>query len=826
MLRFGLLMTAAAYWCQSVKQPPKFFQKSLFLKKSRTLTRLLYSANSRKLQEEREMAAKTKTKHVQPSSLVNCHLQVIGTGGGEVPPCLFLFTDTRRYLFNCGENVQRLCHEHKVKVSKLENVFVTRVTWDNLGGLPGLAMTLRDIGVTELNIHGPRSLEGFISASQVFMDRKLLKLATLTEHANGTSFPVYSDENLTIMTVDIPFEKQFSDSDGDQSNSGSESSDTSREPQPKKAKSSSTKCFSTTAFICKLVDTPGKFNVQKATELGLPPGPNYKILKSGGSVTTKDGKVILPSDVVGPAQKGPTFVILECPRIQYISSVTTHPMLLQDAFSSTGQSLILIVHIIPPEVLDNEQYCKWMASFGPGTKHLILNGQLCPSEVGQRAIMKVQCPLHIMNPAVHHAPPTVEIEAGGTSAHVKLFEVLPKDSIIFGRIFTKYHVKPTMKVGVDNSCVLRPLEDEIAERVAAIQSNPRLTHAILHPDKPLTASADASTEYSNTQDQSSSFLIPNPTQSPILPASHLSPDDALVTFLGTGASIPSKYRNVSGILVQTPRSGCVLLDCGEGTLSQIYRCFGKKEGDDIVCNLRTIFTSHIHGDHHLGLINVLQRRAKLLRSVQSPGVSESPMEKRTVVIGPVFIGKWLREYTRNCESVPYKFINSSTLTSNSLERYEFRVLAVPVVHCKEAYGMVLEHSKGWKIVYSGDTRPCSQLVQAGKNATLLLHEATLEDDLLTEAHARKHSTISEALDIAEQMNPDFTILTHFSQRYPKVSQSLLAKGSLKSKVAIAFDCMSVHLKQLHKLPLFLPATKEIFADFEQEDIPVPVSWTD
>ena len=818
-------MNVATYWCQSVKQTPRFFQKSLFLSQSRTLTRLLYSANSTKLQQEREMAAKTKTKRVQPSSLVNCHLQVIGTGGGEVPPCLFLFTDTRRYLFNCGENVQRFCHEHKVKVSKLENVFVTRVTWDNLGGLPGLAMTLRDIGITELTIHGPCSLEGFITASQVFMGKERLKLTTPTDRVNDAA---YSDENLTITTVDIPFEKQLGDSD--QSNSDSEASDTSQEPQPKKSKSIFTKCFSTTAFICKLVDTPGKFNVQKATELGLPPGPDYKILKSGGSVITKDGKVILPSDVVGPTQKGPTFVILECPCIQYVSSVTTHPMLQNDAFSSTGQSLILIVHIVPPEVLDNEQYCKWMASFGPDTKHLILHGRLCPSEVGLRAIMKVQCPLHLMNPSVHHAPPTVETEAN-TSAHMKVFEVLPKDSIIFGRTFTKYHVKPITKVGVDNSCVLRPLEDEIAEQVATIQSDPRLTHAILHPDKPLTASAvDApkeETQYSDTWHQGSSLLIPSPTQSPILPASHLSSDDALVTFLGTGASIPSKYRNVSGILVQTPSSGCVLLDCGEGTLTQIYRCFGKKEGDDIICNLRTIFTSHIHGDHHLGLINVLQKRAKLLRAMRYPSaISKSPLEKKTVVIGPVYVGRWLKEYTRKCESVPYKFINSSTLTSDSLERYECRLLTVPVVHCKEAYGVVLEHSEGWKIVYSGDTRPCSQLVQAGKNATLLLHEATLEDDLLIEARARKHSTIGEALDIAEQMNPDFTILTHFSQRYPKVSQSLLAKGSLKSKVAIAFDCMSVRLKQLHELPLFLPTTKEIFADFEQDDTPFSVPWTD
>ena len=63
----------------------------------------------------------------------------------------FLF----RYLFNCGEGSQRLAHEHKMKLGKLEHVFLTRRKWEMIGGLPGLALTVQDIGVPKITLHGP-----------------------------------------------------------------------------------------------------------------------------------------------------------------------------------------------------------------------------------------------------------------------------------------------------------------------------------------------------------------------------------------------------------------------------------------------------------------------------------------------------------------------------------------------------------------------------------------------------------------------------------------------------------------------------------------------
>ena len=79
-------------------------------------------------------------------------------------------------------------------------------------------------------------------------------------------------------------------------------------------------------------------------------------------------------------------------------------------------------------------------------------------------------------------------------------------------------------------------------------------------------------------------------------------------------------------------------------------------------------------------------------------------------------------------------------------------------------GCVIIHKDGWKLVYSGDTRPCESLIAAGQGCTLLIHEATFEDNLIAHAQAKKHSTMTEALTVGKRMGAQHVVLTHFSQR--------------------------------------------------------------
>lgn len=75
---------------------------------------------------------------------------------------------------------------------------------------------------------------------------------------------------------------------------------------------------------------------------------------------------------------------------------------------------------------------------------------------------------------------------------------------------------------------------------------------------------------------------------------------------------------------------------------------------------------------------------------------------------------------------------------------------------------------GFKFSYSGDCRPSRDFAVIGKGSTVLLHEATFDDDLKGDAHAKKHSTTSEAIGVGAAMGARRVILTHFSQRYQKI----------------------------------------------------------
>jgi len=91
-------------------------------------------------------------------------------------------------------------------------------------------------------------------------------------------------------------------------------------------------------------------------------------------------------------------------------------------------------------------------------------------------------------------------------------------------------------------------------------------------------------------------------------------DDITVTTLGTGSAIPSKYRNVSSTHLDIPGVGGVLLDCGEGSLGQLRRRFGPEGTRRVFEELRMIYISHMHADHHLGLHAIMREKMKVCRS--------------------------------------------------------------------------------------------------------------------------------------------------------------------------------------------------------------------
>ena len=75
---------------------------------------------------------------------------------------------------------------------------------------------------------------------------------------------------------------------------------------------------------------------------------------------------------------------------------------------------------------------------------------------------------------------------------------------------------------------------------------------------------------------------------------------------------------VSGHMVQIPDWGNLLLDAGEGTWGQMARYFGTDPTQpsnvwQALRELKCIFISHAHADHHAGLAKILAVRKQVHR---------------------------------------------------------------------------------------------------------------------------------------------------------------------------------------------------------------------
>lgn len=218
--------------------------------------------------------------------------------------------------------------------------------------------------------------------------------------------------------------------------------------------------------------------------------------------------------------------------------------------------------------------------------------------------------------------------------------------------------------------------------------------------------------------------------------------------------MPGIERNVSGILLNvginrehvdhngTPLpEWSMLLDAGEGTYAQMVSAYGPKV-DVVLQNLKCVHISHIHADHHLGIVQVLQERNTLLGA-------EAAARNPLLIIAPRQLERWLADYTTAVsQELHYTIVGHGALYQGNNNCPELlkeaglvAVESINVAHCKSAVGAIIIHKDGWKLVYSGDTRPCNALVSAGQGATLLIHEATFPDDMMVQTTTKKTSCI-------------------------------------------------------------------------------------
>ena len=169
-------------------------------------------------------------------------------------------------LFDCGEGTQRQMMRYGISFA-LSDIFFTHMHADHMLGVIGLFRTLSLQGRTEvMRLWGPRG-----SAS-------LLK-AAIALGTDRQSFPLEINE----ITADTPIARK---------GYSIVPYDVDHKERP------------ALGYALKEDIRLGRFNPDKARELGIPEGPAWGKIHKGQAVTLDDGRVIEPSELVGPSRAG------------------------------------------------------------------------------------------------------------------------------------------------------------------------------------------------------------------------------------------------------------------------------------------------------------------------------------------------------------------------------------------------------------------------------------------------------------------------------------------------------------------------------------------
>jgi ribonuclease Z len=136
--------------------------------------------------------------------------------------------------------------------------------------------------------------------------------------------------------------------------------------------------------------------------------------------------------------------------------------------------------------------------------------------------------------------------------------------------------------------------------------------------------------------------------------------------------------------------------------------------------------------------------------------------------------------------------------------------SIPVTHCRGSFGCVCAVDGGYRIAYSGDRMVTDDFPAAVGQCDLLIHEATLPDEMTEAAAVKRHSTLGQAVQTASDAHARFTFLTHFSQRSPKLPNFITEE----TNVAFAADYMSCNFDSIAELCGACPQIFERIAQVE------------
>jgi ribonuclease Z len=206
---------------------------------------------------------------------VDLDVVFLGTSGAtptarRAPAATLVRRGGERLLVDCAEGTQRQLLRCDVGLLELREIFLTHYHADHYLGLPGMLKTYSLRGrELPLTIYGPRGLGELLRALRRVFGRLTYPLHTI-ELDPGEALP---RDGYVLQTFPV--------------NHG----------------------VSAVGYALLEDARPGRFDVEAAAALRVPDGPERGLLQRGEPVSLGDGRVVDPSQVLGPARPGRKVVL-------------------------------------------------------------------------------------------------------------------------------------------------------------------------------------------------------------------------------------------------------------------------------------------------------------------------------------------------------------------------------------------------------------------------------------------------------------------------------------------------------------------------------------
>lgn len=286
-----------------------------------------------------------------------------------------------------------------------------------------------------------------------------------------------------------------------------------------------------------------------------------------------------------------------------------------------------------------------------------------------------------------------------------------------------------------------------------------------------------------------------------------------LVFLGTGAGVPSRDRAMSSVALKNG-SSVILFDCAEGTQRQLML------SPVSFMKVDTIFVTHMHGDHMLGLPGLLQtmgfagrdrpltvcgpkgfRRSLDMLLGACEGDIEYELDVRelssdeTVKVPGATVTSFATEhgtlslgYVYDQNPLPGRFDKAKALELGLQPGPDFAAIQRgETVRGVLPESIVGPERPGLRVAYTGDTVKLDSIADAVSGSDVLIHESTYSADDAALAEKNLHSTCMQAAETAVKASVKSLILTHISNRYNDTEVLLAQSKSIFPNTFAAND---------------------------------------